>query len=208
MKNIILEAYESALNEMEETEKPSSIAIVPGSFKPPHAGHFDMVQKYSKIADKVIVLISDPKKDVRGTKTGTIISPEISKKIFEIYLKRYGLKNVEVKISEFPSPLTAAFDFIENELHDVKIYLGASKKDGDWKRYSGAKRYFYDKLGRTDIEIVDPEEAAVSPFESNGVAISATFIRDNIDDPKAIRPMFPSELTDADFAKIMKLLNS
>ena len=36
-----------------------TLAIVPGSFKPPHKGHWEMVMNYVNKVDKVIVLISN-----------------------------------------------------------------------------------------------------------------------------------------------------
>ena len=39
-----------------EEKIKNSVALVPGSFKPPTAGHLDMVKKYSDMADKVIVM--------------------------------------------------------------------------------------------------------------------------------------------------------
>ena len=45
----------------EKKDFGKTIAIVAGSMKPPHAGHWDMVQQYAEKADEVIVLISDPK---------------------------------------------------------------------------------------------------------------------------------------------------
>ena len=32
-----------------------NVALVPGSFKPPHKGHFEMFKHYAKHADEVIV---------------------------------------------------------------------------------------------------------------------------------------------------------
>ena len=37
-------------------ESTPIIALYPGKFKPPHAGHFDVVTKAAAIADKVIML--------------------------------------------------------------------------------------------------------------------------------------------------------
>jgi phosphopantetheine adenylyltransferase len=39
--------------------RDQKIAIVPGSFKPPHKGHWEMVMNYVNKVDKVIVLISN-----------------------------------------------------------------------------------------------------------------------------------------------------
>ena len=36
-----------------------TLAIVPGSFRPPHKGHWEMIQKYAEIADKVLIIISN-----------------------------------------------------------------------------------------------------------------------------------------------------
>lgn len=190
-------------------DKKKTIALVSGAMRPPHAGHWSMIEKYADLADEVKVIISNPKnpKSVRKTKNGTIITPEMSKEIFEIFIKRYNLGNkVKVEISEKPSPVTAAFDYVDNEIKNAKVYLGSSKKDDDWKRFSAAPEYFKD---RKDIEIVDPEEAAVSPLEgNNGVPFSATQVRNNIDNPSFIKTMMPKRLTQKDVKKIVSILSA
>lgn len=61
--NLIMEEIKSSseyiLNDDEVIYKDLSIAIVPGSFKPPHKGHWEMVMKYVDKVDKVIILISN-----------------------------------------------------------------------------------------------------------------------------------------------------
>ena len=47
------------LNDEDVICKDEKIALVPGSFKPPHKGHWEMIMKYVSIVDKVIVLISN-----------------------------------------------------------------------------------------------------------------------------------------------------
>jgi len=47
------------LNDDEVVYKDLSLAIVPGSFKPPHKGHWEMVMKYVEKVDKVLILISN-----------------------------------------------------------------------------------------------------------------------------------------------------
>ena len=59
-----------------------TVTILPGKFKPPHRGHLDMINHYSKCSDKVVVLVSPKKKNA--------ITAEMSKKILEMYIKRYG----------------------------------------------------------------------------------------------------------------------
>lgn len=203
----ILESFYNGGTVVEASKKfAKTIAILPGAMKPPHAGHFDMIQKYAKKADEVIVLISDPKaeKSQRKTKNGTVITAEMSKEILDIYVKRYGLQNkVKITISPLPAPVAAAYEYIDTELKDCNIILGASLKGDDWKRFNGAKEYFKD---RDDINILDPHLTAVHPFMNNGIAISATDIRNNIDDKNFIKKRLPDRLTPKDLNKIIRIL--
>ena len=61
--NFVLEEVKSVqeyiLNDDEVIYKDLTIAIVPGSFKPPHKGHWEMVLKYVDKVDKVLILISN-----------------------------------------------------------------------------------------------------------------------------------------------------
>ena len=49
------------INEDEVVYRNLTLAIVPGSFKPPHKGHWEMVMSYvnNKDVNKVLVLISN-----------------------------------------------------------------------------------------------------------------------------------------------------
>ena len=157
-----------------------------------------MVQYYAKQADEVIVLISAPKsaKSVRKTAIGTIITPEMSKQIWEIYLKKYGLKNVKVEVSSEASPITAMFKYVDDNLKDVNVIFGVSKKGGDEARFKSAMRYYEDN---EHINLLDPIETAVEPFKDpSGKAVSATDIRDNLDKPDEVKAMLPDKLSDAD----------
>lgn len=187
---------------------PKTVALLGGSYKPPHAGHWHMVLEYLKMADKVIVIISNPQspKSIRKTKFGTVITPEISKKIFEIFTNRYNVQDkVEIWISDKPSPITALYDYTDNNLKNVNVIFGSSKKDGDEKRFASTVKYYEDNL---DINLINPLEVAVQPFKSkDGIEISASIIRDNIDNPEIIRKMMPSKLTEEDIQAIIKLLS-
>ncbi len=185
-----------------------TVALVAGSYKPPHAAHFLMVQHYAEIADEVVVLISDPKsaKSVRKTSLGTVITPQMSKDIWEVYIKRYGLKNVKVEVSAEPSPVTAMFKYVDDNLTDVNVIFGVSKKGGDEARFKKALSYYEDN---EHINLLDPIETAVEPFAGkDGTPISATDIRNNIDKPDIIKPMLPEKLTDTDIKKVMQILGA
>lgn len=56
------ETYNKIITEYSEIQKRFqniTLAIVPGSFKPPHKGHWEMIMEYAQKADKVLVLISN-----------------------------------------------------------------------------------------------------------------------------------------------------
>lgn len=183
-----------------------TLVLVAGSFKPPHAGHLDMVLKYADKADTIKILISNPQseKSLRKTKSGTVITPEISKQIWEIYLKRYNLTDkVSVEVSSHPSPITAISKFIEETRPMENIILGVSNKDGDAKRFTGILKYFADD---ENLKIVDPLKTAVEPYQQNGEAVSATDIRNNIDNIDIIKKLLPAKLTDDDITTVTKLL--
>ena len=183
-----------------------TIALIGGSFKPPTAGHWYMVQEYAKKADKVIVVISDPKSSssIRKTATGSAITPDMSKKIFEIFANRYGLANkVEIEVSEQPSPINAVFDKIDS-LTNCNVILGVSKKGHDLERFSTAKKYVED---RTDLNLIDPAKTAVTPGSIAGEVVSASDLRKNINDAKFLRQHLPSKLTNDDFNKIQEILS-
>jgi cytidyltransferase-like protein len=70
--------------------------LIPGSFKPPHAGHLAMVQQYAANHDEVLVLISRPLVKQRTLADGTVTATD-AKKMWEILLG--PVPNVDVQIS-------------------------------------------------------------------------------------------------------------
>lgn len=197
------------LNQLFESSQlfPKTIALVGGSFRPPTAGHLDMVKKYADMTDNVIVLISNPKsaKSIRKTNLGTVVTPEMAQEIWQIYIDKEGLKNkVDVIISPEPSPITALFKYADEQLKDVNVIFGASKKDGDENRFKSAMKYFEEN---PNINLLDPLTTAVEPYKSNtGKPISATDIRNSIDNLQAVRHMLPDSLSDEDISKIQEIL--
>jgi len=95
----------------EATAKGKTIALFPGSFKPPHKGHLSVIKAVAqdKNIDEIRIIISAPDKDVRSAK----ITPDKAKKVFEKYLQAAGInKPVSVEISSSPSPIGAAYEYI------------------------------------------------------------------------------------------------
>ncbi len=114
-------------------------ALYPGSFKPPHQGHFEVVQKLLSNTHNGKIYNFDNRQDVGkaalkgdsdkiekidkvvvfiGEKERNGISKEISKKIWNIYNKYLG--NVEI-YSEVPNPMANASAYAKSR-PDEKFY--------------------------------------------------------------------------------------
>ena len=91
---------------LEETKQ--GVALVPGGFKPPTLGHFYLVDEIAKRPEvyKAHVLI--------GHKDRDGITKEESEQIWNVY-KKYLPSNVEIQISQNPSPITDVSSIIKND---------------------------------------------------------------------------------------------
>jgi hypothetical protein len=130
----IREPAEGELNEQAGMVPSRVLAVVPGGFKPPHAGHVGLVADYAGQADKVIVMVSPKPRDG--------ITAEQAVAIWNIFLDELPYDNIEVMVSPSPSPVRAAFDFVENKSNDPnlaqpgdEVILGVSTKGGDDERF-------------------------------------------------------------------------
>jgi len=182
------------------------VVLVPGSFKPPHKGHFEMVRSYSESwpQGQVHVLISAPSaRSERRTKDGRIITPDAAQQIFELYVQ--PLNNVTVSVSEYPSPVTAAYESLKTLEQGTTVVLGASKKDNDWKRWSYAQSWAEkEELG---LNILDPATTAVDvTMDASGRPYSASNIRDNFDNFEMIQHDIPDHVDPAQIKQVFDLL--
>ena len=96
------------------------IALFPGSFSPPHKGHFEIVERASSHVDEVHIIIAN---NVREGYT-----PELSFKIWEQY-KKLLPENVKVYISKSPSPITEIYDIIKDKTNSYLVIYGKGEQD-------------------------------------------------------------------------------
>ena len=115
------------------------VALYPGKFKPPHAGHFSVVEKASKIADKVIIIMSNISKDE--------FTAEESMKVWELY-KDILPNNVQIVISGKSSPVSEVFDIVKDKSTDFLVLYGK----GERSRYASIER---DREKYSNVDIVD-----------------------------------------------------
>jgi len=106
--------------------------LFPGSFKPPHAGHYSVVKAMQGIPDinQIVVLISAPEAAVRSS----LVTPEKAKAIWETYLQADPIGvDVDIKISAHPSPIRSAYEYIEEMAENNEVVmLATSTADSDY----------------------------------------------------------------------------
>jgi len=153
--------------------KRKKIAVIPGSFKPAHVGHYMMIEQYSKAVDTVYVMISAPGKSSKSLRmiNNKPIDPEIALTLLDIYCQH--LPNVKVGISSSPSPVKGAYDFIET-LTDCDVIVGGSNKDGKVdRRWAGIKKYMEEH--NPSVNIIDD-----ITFDATPLPISASEFRQDL----------------------------
>jgi cytidyltransferase-like protein len=115
------------------------VALYPGKFKPPHQGHFNVVNKASEIADEVIVIMSNVPKDE--------FTPEQSMEVWSLY-KDLLPSNVEIKVATKSSPVSEVFDIIKDKSRDFIVLYGK----GERSRYAAIDK---DREKYSNVQIVD-----------------------------------------------------
>lgn len=165
--------------EEDETKPRRKVAVVPGAFKPPHRGHLEMIEHYADLADEVVIMVSPlPRK----TPSGVSIGFEVSKAIWDVYLRDAGLSD-RVKVIKSPvnSPVSATYQFVANENDNPDmaqpgdlIIPGCSTKGGDQARFEAG----FEKYAREGVSIADPISCA---FIASGEALSARDFRAALD---------------------------
>ena len=112
-----------------EAEDQPTIALFPGAFKPPHKGHFDVVEKLLKVADQVVVLVS-PKMREGITADESIAVWNLYKPLFD--------GSVEVRIVAGDSPVGEVYDVVKNN-PDTNFIVAFGK--GEIDRYKNIEKY-------------------------------------------------------------------
>ena len=165
-----------------DTKGSKTIAIFPGSFKPPHKGHLSVIRNVISTnpdIDEIRVIVSAPGKDVRSPK----ITPEKAKMVFDKYIESAALpRTVTVEVSSLPSPIGAAFSYIEKTEGNQKIFLLTSEAD--------ASRYPQEALDKSasknpNSDTITVKSLVLPACKNEGCEmaekISATTIRNIVD---------------------------
>ena len=153
--------------------------LFPGGFKPPHIGHLNIVMSYFGIpqVEKVVILVGPEERD------GITRRDSIS--MWKILLQ--DVPNVEVLKSTSPSPLTSAYEYVENAQSGTYA-LASSTKGEDYARvrkfvedHSDGGKYAREGINVVELKTnVKPVKYEGRTDKLNGTQISATVLRNDI----------------------------
>ena len=163
-----------------EAGDKETIALFPGAFKPPHKGHFEVVQQLLDKADQVVVLVSP--------KTRDGVDADESVAIWELY-KTLLNSSVEVKLTE-ESPIREVYNVVKNN-PDTNFILAAGK--GEVDRFKSALQF-------PNVEIFDAGMLA-------GEDVNATGLRNaiKINSKTEIEKYLPKGINTDDFINILEI---
>ena len=162
-----------------EDDSSANHVVIPGSFRPPHLGHLQMVQEYSNMVGnggQVTILVSSPLKNSRYLGE-SVISSKSSKALWEMLLEDSGLDNVVVEVSNMPTPLLALKEFIGDNGSlepGSRFIIGASQKNGDFKNFGGLQDHI-----KSGVELMEADAFLPSVNEA-GSPFSASEIRKSL----------------------------
>ena len=124
-------------------QRGKKVALLPGGFKPPHAGHYGLAKELSSLPDidEVIVIIGkNPRFSEIEPKI--TITAEQSKDLWDLYTMKD--ENIKVRIQEGKTPVADVYDLIADKnsfSEGDTVVLGKSDKDVGDTRYARAQSY-------------------------------------------------------------------
>jgi len=161
--------YADLIREKNRVEKNKNrIALIPGSFKPPHKGHLQMFEHYAATCDKVYVIVGN---NPRKCSEGREYTIQQTQQVLREFLKHRSLGNVVFVADDHPHKKTIS---ILNDPSVVTpgsvVLIGSSNKGDD----HGKGAYMY--ADRGDIKLLNTEETNYSMKEN----LSSTDLREYI----------------------------
>ena len=168
-----------------------TVAVYGGGFKPPTAGHFEVVDqalKENPNIDEFIILIGGKERDG--------VSPEESLIIWDIY-KQYLPIKVEVKLSPKP-PIQAVYNYAkEHPDEEVLFVIGAREGNEDDFSDIAKRTKSLDKYDNLELRTIVTQGGASGTAARSAAKIS----------PKKLRPLLPKELKDEEVEEIFNILS-
>jgi len=185
-------------------DEGKKVALLPGGFKPPHAGHYKLAKELSSLPDidEVIVIIG---KNPRFSETEPRIkiTAEQSKNLWNIYTRND--ENIKVRIQEGKTPVADVYDLIADKNYFSSgdtVVLGKSDKDEGDKRYSRAQSW-----AERNNPGVSVEEMVMPMY--GGKNMGGTSLRNMIalNQQERLSSKLPNHLNDGEKEEIFNILS-
>jgi len=128
------------------------IGLYGGGFKPPHRGHFHIAKELAKDVDLIKIYIGG------RIREGEVITPQQSKKIWEVYAKYLG-KPTEIEIAPI-TPILSIYQEIEaNQGQDYLVGSSNDPEDIDkFKALQLNKKNLYDRAKLKIVSTINEEK--------------------------------------------------
>lgn len=123
-----------------------TIAVFPGSFKPPHAGHYRIVEELKNlktpdgfhICNKIIILISAKARMAQSDSKTTYVTADTAKELWDLYVSNEDAQTrIEVRVADHDTPIKCIYDIMLKEMSPGEtLLLVKSDKDTDSDRFN------------------------------------------------------------------------
>ena len=167
------------------------IVLFPGSFKPPHLGHVQLIENFKKKVgnDGVVnVIVTEPSpKSRRYTPGGKYIPADVAADILRRYVEEVGIRGVTINTAK--NAVGEVYDFVRTRAQPGDhIIVGVGGKGDDKSRYSGILKGVPAGVN-IDIDVADV-------VEDESGALSASSFREKLDNlaMENLLPYIPKNL--------------
>lgn len=196
------EKQEETLEEELGDDNKKRIVVIPGSFKPPHRGHYEVVKYFYNMPkiDEIHVFISPKERIAHGIDRRISIIAEMSKKIWEIYTKNDP--KIKIQITNNHNPTKAVYDFVVTLNPDDILIIGQGKKEEGNPRFNNLQEW----ADKTNLGI--KTKVVSAPIFAEG--ISGTLIREIIAEEQKEKfiNLLPQHLNGKEKNIIWKIVNT
>jgi len=153
-----------------EAEDKQTIALFPGAFKPPHKGHFDVVEKLLKAADQVVVLVSPKMRDG--------VSADESVAVWNLYKTKFN-GPVEIRVAA-SSPVSETYDVVKNNSDtDFIVAFGKGEESRFASMEANANAKVFDAgtvegANATNLRmaLAQKNEEEIAKYLPNGISVA------------------------------------
>ena len=198
----VTEGKEFSINRTITEGSGKKVALIPGGFKPPHSGHYDLVKHVASMEGitEARVIIGKNERCYKGT----CITAEQSKAIWDTYTAKDS--NITVSIQVGKTPVADVYDMIADQdqfsAGDTIVLVKSDKDVGD-KRFDRARSYAERKNPGLELE-------QVTTKTFGGEGMGGTAMRELIfaGDKDKFLSKLPKHLSDDEKEDIWNLVTS